>query len=342
MDCLVTAMHPSLERALRLAAAQDPEPAAAAAAALEEVLRPLAGSPLGEAAWSGSQLSRNGFPVELAFVAGDPSLRWTAEVAGPDRPCRERLAVALDLYRRLGGAAVTVLPADLITFLDSAQAGGTLKYGAWIGGRHRRGRSGGQSGGQSTYKLYAEVPPEAAALAAQWERRQVTAAPVLAVRGAQLCMVGHHADAGRIELYYEAEGLLCGEVAAAMSRVGLEDRAPEVLDLLQQAYERTIRLELPCRKVGWSYSLSSRGEAPAFTFYTFANSLFGGDGKIRAALLRLCAARGWELPLYEEVSRPLASRRGFVTCHGLFGIVIAAGAPAAISFGLVPPEEGEP
>jgi len=318
---LTSQLHPAVDRALRLAAETALEPAAAAAASLEEVF------PEG-ADWSGSQLSRTGFPMELAFVAGDPSLRWTAEVTGPDRPCDERLDVALDLYRRLGGAT---MPADLITFLRSAQTGGTLKYGAWIGGRHRPG--------QNTYKLYAEVPPEASALAAAWEREQVGAPPVLEVRGAQLCMVGHHADAGRLELYYEAEGVLCHEMATLMSRVGLENRAPEVLDLLQQAYERTTRLELPCRKVGWSYSLSARGEAPAFTFYTFANSLFGGDGKIRAALLRLCAARGWELPLYEAVSQPLAGRRGFVTCHGLFGIVIAAGAPAALSFGLVPPEE---
>lgn len=321
---LTSRLHPAVDRALRLAAETDPEPAAAATASLEEVFPEVAD-------WSGSQLSRTGLPVELAFVAGDPSLRWTAEVTGPDRPCNERLDVALDLYRRLGGATMQTMAADLITFLRAAQTGGTLKYGAWLGGRHRKG--------QSTYKLYAEVPPEAAALAAAWEREQVGAPPVLAVRGAQLCMVGHHADAGRLELYYEAEGVLCHEMATLMSRVGLEDRAPEILDLLQQAYESTIRLELPCRKVGWSYSLSAHGEAPAFTFYTFANSLFGGDGKIRAALLRLCAARGWDMPLYEAVSRPLAGSRGFVTCHGLFGIVIAAGAPAALSFGLVPPEE---
>jgi hypothetical protein len=320
---LTSRLHPAVDRALRLAAEIDPEPAAAAAAALEEIF------PDGAAVWSGSELSRTGFPVEIAFVAGDPALRWTAEVAGPDRPCGERLDAALALYRRLGGATMPAVPADLITFLQAAQTGGTLKYGAWLGGRHRRD--------QSTYKLYAEVPPEAAAVAAAWEREQIAAPPVLADRGAQLCMVGYHADAGRLELYYEAEGLLLGEVATAMSRLGLEARAPEVLDLIQQAYERTMRLELPCRKVGWSYSLSCRGEAPAFTFYTFANSLLGGDGKIRKALLRLCAARGWELPLYEAVSRPLAERRGFVTCHGLFGIVIAAGAPTTLSFGLVPP-----
>lgn len=324
---LTSRLHPAVDRALGLAAAIDPGPAAAAEAALEEVLHPLAET---AAAWSGSQLSRTGFPVELAFVAGDPSLRWTAEVAAPEVPCGERLAVAMGLYRRLGGAA---LPADLSNFLAEAQDDGTLKYGAWLGGRHRRG--------QDTYKLYVEVPPEAATRAAAWEREQVGAPPVLPGRGVQLCMLGHHADAGRLELYYEGEGLRPGEVATAMSRIGLEARAPEVLALFQEAYGRTIGRELPCGKVGWSYSLSTRGEAPTFTFYTFANSLLGGDSRIRQALLRLCAAHGWALPLYEAVSRPLAERRGFLTCHGLFGVVVAAGAPATICFGLVPPGEAE-
>jgi hypothetical protein len=148
-------------------------------------------------------------------------------------------------------------------------------------------------------------------------------------------MVGH--QAGRTELYYSSVGLKPGEVATAMSRIGMEARAPEVLALLQEAYGRTLRLELPCQDFGWSYAFSGSGEAEAFTIYTFANSLLGGDGRIRAAILRLAAAHGWELPLYEAMSRPLAERRGALTHHGMFGIVVPRKGPLALSFGLVPP-----
>jgi hypothetical protein len=332
--------HPALDRALGLAA--ELGIGSGAADSLDRILRGLTANPAGDAgntgntgntAWSGSTLARTGFPVEIAFLAGaagsagDPSFRYTAEVAGPEVPRRERLDLALAL-----GLADTGLDPELERLLRAVQAEGTLKYGAWLAGRHRLAAA--------SYKLYAEVPPATCHLADAWERRQVGAPPVLPHRTVQLSMVGH--QAGRSELYYSSSGLKPGEVRTAMSRVGLEARAPEVLDLLQEAYGRTLYRDLPCQDFGWSYALNGDGEAEAFTLYTFANSLFGGDGRIRAAILRLAAAHGWELPLYERISRPLAERRGALTHHGMFGIVAPARGPLTLSFGLTPPLPSEP
>jgi hypothetical protein len=338
---LVTSrLHPALDRVLTLAAELGTGGGATAAAeSLEAILRGLTRSPAGPAAWSGSALARTGFPVEIAFVAGDPSLRYTAEVASPEVPRRDRLDAALALYRQLAGAEAGLDP-ELHALLRTAQADGTLKYGAWLAGRHRPGRFQ-----ESSYKLYAEVPPETCHQLEAWEQRQVGAPPVLPHRDVQLSMIGH--QAGRTELYYGSVGLKPGEVATAMSRIGLAARAPEVLKLLAEAYGRTLHRELPCQDFGWSYAISANGadgesgEVEAFTLYTFANSLLGGDGRIRAAILRLAAAHGWELPLYERLSRPLAERRGALTHHGMFGIVAPVEGPLTLSFGLVPPTAPE-
>ncbi len=329
--------HPALDRALGLAAElgiiQGVEES------LDRILRGLAANPAGDAAWSGSTLARTGFPVEIAFAAGaagaagDPSFRYTAEVAGPEVPRRDRLSLAQGLYRQLASPEAGLDP-ELERLLRAVQAEGTLKYGAWLAGRHRLAAA--------SYKLYAEVPPAACHLADAWESRQVGAPPVLPHRTVQLSMVGH--QAGRLELYYSSSGLKPGEIATAMSRVGLAARAPEVLEPPPGGLRPHsppgpplpgLRLEL-CPAEG------RNGEAEAFTLYTFANSLFGGDGRIRAAILRLATAHGWELPLYERISRPLAERRGAKTHHGMFGIVAPAQGPLALSFGLTPPLPSEP
>jgi hypothetical protein len=339
-------LHPALDRALALAEALGSggsvgSGAGAVRASLERILQGLTDSPAGAAAWSGSALARTGFPVEIAFVAGDPSLRYTAEVAGTEVARGDRLLIALALASDLSGFRPGIcLNPEIVDLLRSLQSAGTLKYGAWLGGRHRA--EGVES---ASYKIYAEVPPETCHLADAWERRQVGAPPILPHRRVQLSMLG--LQPGRTELYYSSQGLRPGEVATALSRIGLERRAPEVLDLLAEAYGRSVGRvgrELPCSDFGWSYALGPLGQPEAFTFYTFANSLLGGDGRIRAALLRLAAnhsQEGWNLSFYEALSRPLAERRGPLTHHGMFGIVVPVEGPLTLSFGLVPPDPSE-
>ncbi len=322
------AIHPSIDRALGLWASADTDSADAAARSLGTVLDGIRNSTEGDRAWHASSLARDGFPFELAFTsAGDgngDTLRYTADVAGPEVSPHDRLTIALDLYDRLGG---TPMPRALSRRLAEAQGHGGLKYGAWLSGRHRAP--------EAHYKLYAEIPREAGPVLAAWEAGTVGRPWTLAWRGANLAMVGW--DGARLELYYRAQGLRPGEVSVLLDRVGLAHRSEELLDALETAYRRPVRRSLPSVDFGWSYSVSPTGE-DTFTLYTFANAMFGGDGRIRKALLRLAEHVDWDLSLYRELSRPLAERSGFVTHHGLFGLVVAATGPPAISFGLTPPQ----
>ncbi len=339
-----------LERALAVAAACEPAAAHAAAATLGTLFgwgndRDDHGSPADS--WSGSVLSRDGYPVELGFVPGVPGVRYTAELPGD----ADRWHRTLGAARGLGAAVPPELATTLLDPLRRIQTGAreALRYGAWLSGRHTADRT--------RFKLYTEVPPGSASLWRPWEGTLLDRPAPLPTRVPTLRMVGLDltgaADplgpVGRIELYYDLTSLHPSEVALLAERVGLADRTSEILDLLREATCLPLRHELPARcDWGFSYALevepASGTGAPlarpvAFTLYTFANALFGGDGKIRRAILALGRSRGWSLALYERISEPLASRRGFVTSHGVFGATVTAdrARPPVATWGLAPP-----
>ena len=72
-----------------------------------------------------SLLTNTGIPVEFSWSTRHTALRWTAEVAGPETPKEDRLAIASELAGVDAG------------WLEEIQAGRHLRYGAWLGGRHR-------------------------------------------------------------------------------------------------------------------------------------------------------------------------------------------------------------
>ncbi len=363
-----------LDLALETAAEIEPAAARAAARTLNTLLgngRDGHDARQPEDAWSSSVLSRDGYPVELGFVSGAPGLRYTVELppAGPaptpggDRWSRT-LAVARSLIAARGkaeGTAATAtdlpaapaadLPEEAAALLDplrhiQAAAREPLRYGAWLSGRHTAERT--------RFKLYTEIPPDSAPLWQPWERTLLERPAPLPTRCPTLRMVGTDlaARTHRVELYYDLSSLHPSEVARLAERIGLEARAPEILELLREAVCLPLTHELPARCYwGFSYALevepsnfgTPRTQPLAFTLYTFANALFGGDGKIRRALLALARNRSWDghrtLALYERISEPLAARRGFVTCHGVFGVTVTAdpAQPAVATWGLTPP-----
>lgn len=351
-----------LDLALAAAAEIEPEASRAAAATLERLIEgELDRRPVGDDGdepadpWSGSVLSRDGYPVELGFVPGASGLRYTVEL--PAAGGVDRWSRTLAAARRLGADVPPRLAAPLLDPVRRAQTGAVepLRYGAWLSGRHTAERT--------RLKLYAEIPGGSASLWRPWESTLLERPAPLPTRCPALRMVGidladltdraHRTDrSGRIELYYDLSSLHPSEVALLAERVGLEERAPEILDLLREAVCLPFTHELPARcDWGFSYALEVepsgsgrlRTRPLAFTLYTFANALFGGDGKIRRALLALGRSRGWDrdrnLSLYERISEPLAARRGFVTCHGVFGVTVTAdrAIPAVATWGLAPP-----
>ena len=322
------ALHPAIDRALGLWASADAASADAATRSLGSLLRNFRQTPIHDPAWRASSLARNGFPVELGFTSADDSLRYTTEVAGVAAPAHARLAIAVTHLRQATGCTV---PQDLVDHWTRVQQMGHLKYGAWISGRHR--------GQASRFKIYVEVPAAAASALERWETKTVGRAGDLAWRGARLTMIGW--DGKCIELYYQAQSVRPGEVRVLLDRVGLAHRTNDLLDQLAMAQGRSIRRQLPATDLGWSYALDPTADEPlagaTFTLYAVANALFGGDGPIRAALLRLGSRTGWNLDRYRRLSQPLASRGGHRTQHGLFGLAVTSEREPAIAFGLAPP-----
>ncbi|MEO1369864.1 MAG: hypothetical protein AAFX50_22000, partial [Acidobacteriota bacterium] len=183
---------PSIDAAL----APWPEARRRAARAVLEVA--LADYPeRGGPAWSLSKLGRRGFPVEMTFKDGGGDLRYTVEVDRPDRPAATRIARALDV-----AAAAAVgepdWPRGVVDQLAAfhARSGDELAYGAWLGVRHRAGRTG--AGGGPGLKLYAELPTAAAA----WVRTVEERWGFRTWSGARPVLLG--VEAGRLELYYQA------------------------------------------------------------------------------------------------------------------------------------------
>lgn len=285
-----------------------------------------------ELLWNFSSLSRTGFPMEISFVSNDPSLRITTEVTGPETHPAERLAVAEEIFSRLNGSPI---PSELSKFVHAIQKDSFLKYGAWMGSRHNNcGNS---------YKLYMEIPcsPHNSPEVKAWEKAIINRQ---SIRPTRLRMIGYNGNSHTIELYYDIDYLWPQDIPSLMLPMGLQEQAKDVLDCLIKAYRRPITWELPSGSdYGFSYTIPcpytniNKKHTNVFTLYTFANALFGGDHSIRSAILELAQGQGWDCSLYEEISRPIAHKRGFITHHGVFGVVVSPITPPAMTIGLTPP-----
>jgi hypothetical protein len=212
---------------------------------------------------------------------------------------------------------------------------GRLRYGAQIGARHDR------SGDR--YKLYIELPAEAKVQADAFGDALLGSKAVLTMEGraARPTLVGLELGSGKVETYYRIENLHPREIGTVLARARLAPRAAEVVSLLSESQRMPIRHSLPGPTWGFSYAPDSDGGITA-TIYTFARTLFGPDGWAREAVLAMARRHGWELPGYEAISEPLAGSRAFHCHHGIFGVVVRPGAPAAAWVGLAPPQARAP
>lgn len=271
-----------------------------------------------------SRLTHTGAPLELAFVSHSGALRYTVE---PGRHPGQALPHALTLMTRLG----CPLPdQSLLRRLSDWQQAGPLRFGAHIGGRH--------GDGGDTYKLYAEIPIEAAADAEAWGTPMLGRPPVLADpdRAARPVLIGINPATGEYEIYYRVENLHPMEIGALMQRIGLDDRDAEVRAIVAASQRIPPRHALPGRTWGFSYAVAA-GREPIFSLYSFARTLFGPDGRIRDGVLALARRFDWDLEAYAQLSAPLRDSRSFTGRHGLFGIVVAPGSAPGAWIGLAPP-----
>src|SRR6266436_5898161 len=91
-----------LDRSMRIFAVRIPSAVARQMSrALAEILQWTVSSKWPEVAWSFSRLTGDGFPLEFTLSSLDATVRYTAEVAGPEVAEVERLPCALELIDRL-------------------------------------------------------------------------------------------------------------------------------------------------------------------------------------------------------------------------------------------------
>jgi hypothetical protein len=314
------------ERVLQIWAEADPDCAGRARAALAILLADL-GRSTDASAFAGSTLTMTGSPFEPAFAALAPGLRYTVEPAPPGITPADRLQYVLALLPRLN---LCVPDPGVLQRIAPLQAMGRLRYGAQIGARH--------DASGDRYKLYIELPAQAKAQADAFSDALLGTTAVLDVPGrdARPTLVGIELGSGQIETYYRIENLHPLEIGTLLARAGLAARAPEVVSLLSESQRMPIRCALPGPTWGFSYALDADGGITA-SLYTFARTLFGPDGWARDAVLSMARRHEWDLRGYARISEPLIGSRAFHCHHGIFGVVVRRGSPAAAWVGLAPP-----
>lgn len=274
-------------------------------------------------AWHLSRLTSRGYPLEFAFTSANDGIRYTLEIAPPSREIPERLLQLRNVLQSLD-ISVDETRFDL---LSDWQAKGTLKYGGWLGVRHRCGHT--------QHKIYVEIPPESS------ERVYDYINPYLALpipcKNLSMIpkMVGVYPETGALEFYFNVMNMCPKDMVSLLSPLQLASRAQEILTHLQGVYGKPMFNQLPGPLFGFSYTLQS-GSATTFTFYTFTRVLFGLCGQhTRHNLLRYYSALNLDMSYYEKMSDP-AHRKQNKNYHGLFGLSIS-GEQALIShIGLSP------
>jgi hypothetical protein len=271
-------------------------------------------------AWSSSTLTPTGFPVEIGWSSTARELRYTVESGGPDIAPQKRLAHAAELLARLKH------PVDWqdLRILGQFQENGSLRYGAWVGIRHR--------GAATSFKLYSEVSSS---------RRFPQVYLPIVERGitsqldtsCRLDLVGLETGTG-LEYYYKTAGLSPRDLKEVMRSLGLESRADVLLHAIEVLYGRPAYKRLPGNRHGFSYRLTASGK-PIFTFFLFAADFFSCDAEIRCRLLALGREKNWDTGFYESITAPL-EHSGHRITHGLFAITPSESGEPAISVGFPP------
>ena len=323
---------PAIERAARMFDVFHPALAHQIEPTISELMQPLLARADHLPTWNLSQLTADGFPFEITFTTANDGLRYTVEIASPGIEAEKRLRQARDILLQLD---IRGFDEETYSFLQELQAGAPLKFGAWVGARHKpAGRD---------FKIYVEVPSVRAGVATAYLNRHLEAPVFIQDRAIELHMIGFYPASGALEFYFSVHGMKPWEIVALMHPVGLASRHEEVFNHFQWAHGRPIYQQLPGPVFGFSYSLTPHhpDHPPVFSLYTFAETLFGSDATARRKLLRYFSKTGANMGCYEAMSAPLVAEESPKNqhFHGLFGVAIGEGIPPVAHIGLRPPPE---
>jgi hypothetical protein len=315
----------ALPTAIQRALAAFPEDVAARAATTLRVIlheRLIASDPH---SWTTSTLTGDGFPVELTFTTADDRLRYTVEpLSWQDTPQR-RLEVAILLVNWL---AASTVPDEIANSWRRAQQRGSLRYGAWLGGRH------GFTEQDDEFKLYVERPDDGEV---QTGSVQIPR-PRLSDRAVTLRMVAFSPVSERHEAYYRIPSLAPHHLPRVLEPCGLESRSRDLLDFLTDAYGHSIRERIPGASVGVSYTTTATGEPLSVSLFLFARVFWGADSRIRERFGQHARTIGWDDSRYQPITTALESHHTWTTQHGILVVTLARDGQFHLSIGVRPPE----
>ncbi len=279
-----TAAEWRLAGALARLGSIDSVAAASAAAALRLVLAPLRRSNWPDVAWQNSRLTDDGFPVEFSWSSRDASLRWTAEVAGPELPDENRLDVALATVEMLQGNRLDC-PSDIRAMFRAITP--PHRFGCWLGGRHN-------ALGTHT-KIYIELPAD------------LPLAPDMAVLSAfgkrvRWRMLGWDPQTNRRELYGRLPMSDLHEPAVLAQTLGfvMPQRLTDAMTRLL-SFRSAARRPLGSES-GLSVALSATGTPEALCWFGPARLVHPAPGEVQARLCR--AAQGHDTAILTALATP--------------------------------------
>jgi hypothetical protein len=326
--------HPDIRAALDVLTESTSAAAGRVSAALRVLLRRSYASG-GPQAWSFSRLTGDGFPLEFAFTTSDAQLRYTADPGGFGLPAAENLDDAVGLLAELGQPAPD--PRLLAHLKASQQSATRLSYGVWVGGRHVVAPGNNRHAPADCFKLYVEMPESSLESHLPFITTYLNLPSRMIGRPVQLRMVGLEPTTGRIEFYFRIRHLQAGALPLLLQSAGLQQRAGELTDFIEQAYGHPLTERIPGGSVGFSYSLIPGSETIGFTLFLFTRLLWGGDVRIRSRFGERLQEVGQDPSAYWRFSAPLAKRDVYETYHGLLGLTMGPHTPIHLTLGVRPP-----
>jgi hypothetical protein len=264
-------MTATLESVWQALAADAPTEAARARPVLDDVLRTTHASSWPEVAWCSSTLTPDGAPVEFVWRPGVRGVFWAAEVAGPETRDELRFPLAIDRLGAWGPAPRR----QLSTAIARLQHRRVLRFGAWIGGRHVDARD--------SYKVYAEVPPDADWLCTlgSWlgnEGALARCREALALR-----CVGIEPGSDRVELYLRPTDPRHERFWAVLSALSLEDEGTVLLATLAQLAARPGAACANLQPWGLGLRYGAGHRLDAVSLFATAPSLARNEARLRRA-----------------------------------------------------------
>lgn len=295
--------------AARIAASNAREGAKDIARTFDALLRRLEGTAWPELLWSFSSLCEDQSPIEFTFSSDDDAMRYTTEAAGPELSDSQRLDTACECLREL---ALEPPPPALVAEWRKIQANAVLRWGAWLGVRHK--------GNDRAAKLYIEVPRER-----QWGPRPLTP-------GSRLHMIGFDPATGANEQYFRTSALDAIEVATLLRHFRQHANWPRLLESFSALRQMPGEAALRWTRFGYSLRTGSGATDPGGLTLFVDSTACGGPSGVRQRLQETMGLECYRKSAYAMLLANAPEDR--LPMHGVVGIAVASSGKVELRVGV--------